>query len=202
MRTATPVDKKLMIEAVRRAESDGPLGNHNALWTAAADIYNAFAGIPKTVSFSVVSSRMKEWGLVDGLKTKAGKRGVQGPMTEERKAAMQAARVAGGGRRPRAEKLAVFAKDFEDLRAVTPVQFHGDIEKMIGGSMSTAVRRKCMDCSENKSLDVRLCTVGGTCPLFFFRPHAIPSSEVRVLIRKREKQEAKEDLKEDRKSAA
>lgn len=200
-RTSTPVDRKKMEAAINKAEENGPLSNHNALWNAAADIYNSTAGIPQSVSFSVVGSRAKEWGLLEKIKTKAGKRGRQGPLSPEQKEAMQKARAEGGGRKPRAEKLKAFAKDFEELRSVTPVQFHGDIEKMIAGSMSAAVRRKCMDCSENKSLDVKLCTVGGRCPLFAFRPHAIPSNEVRVLIKKREKQEAKEDEKQDKQAA-
>jgi hypothetical protein len=191
MRTAIKVDRKKLTAAVAEAEKNGPLPNHDKLWRAAAEIYNNMGGTDKDISHSVVKARVEEWKIP--IKTIAGKRGRQGPMSDEQKQKMQEARAAGGGRRSRAEKLKPFAKDFEDLRRVTPEANMGDVEKIIGGSAMAGIRRKCMDCSDNKSIDVKLCTVGGECPLFFFRPHAIPSSEVRVLIKKREKQEAKED---------
>lgn len=169
----TKVDQKLLARAIERAEEDGPLRNLSELWKAASQIYNELVGDKdlKPISPSVVYLRAGEWKLP--YVTKAGKKGRQGPMSEEYKAAMAAARAAGGGRKSKAEKFAADPAKvawIKRLRETVPSRFQPLVDQVEGGSRSAAVKLHCLECSAFVTSEVRQC-VCNQCPLFGFRPY-------------------------------
>jgi len=189
VRTSIKVDQKLLCSAIEEAERDGPLGNLSELWKAAAIIYNNGAGersdLPE-ISFSVVASRAAQWKLA--VKTKAGRRGL-GAMSEEHKAAMQAARSA--GRTSKSEKFssnsAIQESHLELERCTTQAakslgqradRWQPLVERIKQGSRSAAVKLMCLECSSYQTAEVRKC-VCIQCPLWAFRPFqgAIESDE-------------------------
>jgi hypothetical protein len=166
----TEVSRNTLELAIRKAETDGPLKNLDALWTAACEIYNSM-DVPKQITKSVVMLRATAWKLE--TKTKPGKKGRAAgvPLSEEQKAAMQAGR---GARKPRAEKFAgdpVLVQGFSELRKEVPERFLPLVEKLTNkGSMRAAVALKCLDCSGYSTVEVRLCPCT-SCPLYAFRPY-------------------------------
>jgi hypothetical protein len=198
MKNPTPVNKELLQEAINQAEKKGPKKNLSTLWKVAADIYNNLDGIEKSISFSVVGLRAQEWKLT--YKTISGKtkdpnapikvkpepmpRKPRGPMSDEHKAAMAAARSA--PRRSRGEKFQLieggpeyFAALREDLRKASGPRYLPLVTSIEKGSRSSAVKLFCITCCGGvggSTGEVRRCTATGQngsspCPLWMFRPY-------------------------------
>jgi hypothetical protein len=164
---STPVDRAKLEAALREAEKDGPLANLTKLWEAAAAIYNKNPGVTP-ITFSVVLLRAKEWNIQ--VKTQPGRKG--GPMSEEHKAALLAGR---GQRKPRAEKMKDFASTFDALRRdlnahVDTRRFLPVVDAAEKGSLTAAVKLKCLDCCNWQTGEIKLCTAND-CSLFPHRPY-------------------------------
>lgn len=162
----TPVDRAKLTAALVEAEKDGPLPNLTKLWERAAEIYNAMPGV-QPITFSVVLLRAKEWGIQ--VKTTPGRKG--GPLTEERKQAMQAAR---GQRVPRAEKMKEF-KTFDLLRAdlskdADKRRFLPVVDAAEKGSLRAAIKLNCLDCCNWQTSEIKQCGIEG-CPMYPHRPY-------------------------------
>ena len=184
MKKSYEVDRAKLVAALRQAEQNGPLKNLDALWKAAEAIYN-LNNPPRPITFSVIALRAKEWKLE--LQTKPGKRG-RGNMTPEQIAAMQAGR---GARRPRAEKLKAFHKEFAAQRAEMPESKKGLIDRAEKGSVLAGVSAHCYNCQGQQGKEVKLCLVWD-CNLYPFRPNAIPYAEAKKLADREEEKENKE----------
>ena len=164
-KVAIPVDRERLVSAIRQAESGGPLANQGILWKKVAEIYNR--GAERDITFSVVALRVRDWKIE--VKTKPGKKGRSGPLTEEQKAAMQAARAAAGPRGSK-PKLKNIKEIFEEQRRSTPKEFHPLLDKAQNGSKVAALKLKCLDCAAWQKGEVARCGILG-CSLYHIRPY-------------------------------
>ena len=164
-KVAIPVDRERLVNAIRQIEAGGPLKNQGVLWKKAAEFYNR--GADRPITFSVVALRVREWKIE--VKTQPGKKGRQGPMTEEQKAKMQAARAAAGPRGSK-PKLKNIDEIFAEQRKSTPEEFHPLLEKAQAGSKVAAVKLKCLDCAAWQKSEVAQCGILG-CALYHIRPY-------------------------------
>jgi hypothetical protein len=164
-RRTVEVHQATLRECIVQAEAKGPLSNLNALWAKVSDLYN-LREVPEQITPSVAMLRVKEWNIT--VKTQPGKRGRSGAMTAEQKAAMAA------GRKPRAEKFKddpVIQAGFVQLRREINPRFSTLLDKLTEqGSMRAAVALKCLDCSNEQTVEVRNCPCT-SCPLYAFRPY-------------------------------
>jgi hypothetical protein len=163
---SSDVDRDRLENAIITAESNGPLKNRSSLWEAVADIYNE--GREEIISPSVVYSRFKQWELT--CATPLGKIGCKGPMTDEQKAKMAAAR---GARRSKAEVFAQahdFDKHVESMKKTVPEILHAMLDRAVSGSRTAAMKLQCLCCVGFERSSVRDCR-GHTCPLYLYRPY-------------------------------
>lgn len=163
-KASTPVERPRLEAAIHQAEKDGPLRNLHELWKRAAEIYNRTA--LRAITFSLANLRAKEWNIP--IKTTGGHRG---PLTEEHKAALLAAR---GKRAPRAEKMRGFTT-FSLLRQelgskLRTRKYLPVVDAAEDGSIKAAIKLKCLECSNYQTEEVRLCPVTD-CALFPHRPY-------------------------------
>ena len=169
-RVELPVDKQTLSDAIARCEANGPLKNLSALHEAVAADYNsakppAFAEI----SFSVVGLRIKAWGLT--VLSQPGKRGRQGPMTEEHKQKLHAARAKAGpkqnkskGHPRREEYIAAALKVLDNNDAM---QFAPLVYRIADGSSTAERKLGCLECVAYKPAEVRKC--GSVCCSHFLK---------------------------------
>ena len=187
----TEVCRNTLVKSIAEVEKNGPLGNRNELYLAVVKLYNRDKPLAlKEISHSVVGLRVTTWNLE--VKTPFGKKGRQAgvALTDEQKQKMQEGR-ANSVRVPRSEKLKAFSAEFAELRRVTPEAGQATIDRIEAGSMKAAVRANCMACSGDRIQEVKLCTVM-SCPLYAFRPGAIPYKDAKRLAEKRDKAEETE----------
>lgn len=167
-RVAFEVDREKLEAAIVKAESGGELGNLSILADKVASLYNS-SSPPRDITPSVVKLRITEWGIV--VKTKPGKRG-RGALSEDQKAAMQAAR---GKRVPRGEKFAKNSElqaGFDELRKEIPPRFLPLVDRMQAGSQKAAIVLHCLDCVGYSTSEVRHCSAGvQKCAMWPFRPY-------------------------------
>lgn len=184
---AVVVDREKLSQAVQKAEANGPLGSLSALWAAVTDLYNQ-DNPPVQITASVAYLRVTEWELP--VQTQPGKKGRSGPMTEEQKAKMAAAR-ANAPRRSRGEKMAALsgaAEHFAMLRKITPKSLHGLVGKVEKGSLTAAIKLMCIECMGFEKKHVWDCR-GLTCPMYLHRPYQkaedaekeVPGTEANVV---------------------
>jgi hypothetical protein len=165
------VDRQKLEAALNMAENNGPLSNLSELWSKATEIYNRTAEQP--ITHSVVALRVKEWNVV--VKTQPGRKGRA--MSDEQKAAMQAAR---GQRRPRSEKMKEF-KTFDLLRQEMNLEadkrrFLPVLEAAEKGSMKAAIKLNCLECSNWLTTEVKHCPVE-KCAFYPHRPYKPGSTD-------------------------
>ena len=171
-RTAIPVCRKTLVSAIETVENNGPKTTMNILAEEAAAKYNGMvAGEYRHIAFSTVLLRIKEWNIP--TKTVPGKRGRKS-MTPEQKEAMRQGRTT---RRKKGEKFAadpVIKAAFRSMREGFSKEgqrrFAPIFEKAENGSRSAAVAIKGLDCSAEKTADIRKC-VCLQCPLWGYRPY-------------------------------
>jgi len=169
MRTKTEIDRKKLESAIKKAEEGGPLPNRSVLYKAAAKIYNGME-VPKHISFSIVSLRVKEWEIK--VKTPVGKKGrAPGPMSKEQKAKIAEARKNRKSKAQKFESSDDAQEHFEQLKKNTPNRFHSIIDSIAKGSRTSAVKLHCLQCMGYVTKDVRTCTGSKICALWLFRPY-------------------------------
>lgn len=155
-KTAVPVDKIALIHCIEDLEDRQTFPTQSALFKAVAAEYNETLQQSRPVTLSIVSSRVREWGIE--VKTPKGKRG---------------ASLGGSKRQSKASKFAASAKvqrAIRKLRVSTPLRFHHLVDKIESGSRTAAVRLHCISCSGDITQDVNTCAVED-CPLWAFRPY-------------------------------
>jgi hypothetical protein len=160
-KTATPVNEGQMKTAIALVEKDGPLGNLSVLYDAVAAEYKKL--VPdqdREVTASVVLGWIKKNEYP--VKTQPGKRG----------GGLQPGHRPTGTRTSRADKFAKnpeVTKHFERIRKNVPENYLPLVEKAAGGSITAAVKLKCLDCTAFQREEIRGCKVG-CCSLWPVRP--------------------------------
>jgi hypothetical protein len=127
------IDRDALQRVVTELESKQTFPTLTALWAAVENTEWAKSHQPRPVTLSVASARAKELGIK--YKTEPGKIGL-GSLTEEQKAAMQAARK---NRKPRSEKMKAFASTFEQLRKTVPERFLPLVDQAEKGSLRASI---------------------------------------------------------------
>lgn len=164
--TVTKVSQERLQRCINEAENNGPLSNLSALREAVAIIYNANLpdGLP-AINARVVYLMVKEWKIV--TKTVAGKFGVS-----------TGGFPAGAVPSPRVSRSDRFANDpvkskvLNDLttRYKSTSYLHSLAVRVKEGSMSAAVKLKCLDCCVEDRTSIKTCRVY-SCSLWAFRPY-------------------------------
>lgn len=169
-KTAFEVDRVKLTTAITAAELEGPLRNRSVLHEIVAEVYNKNTP-PRPITAAVVGLRIKEWKLE--VKTPIGKRGRQGPMTEEHKEKLRLGRT--GKRASRADKFAKIeglAEGFEELRQKVPERFLPVVDRLENGSMKAGLILHCLDCTGYCVSEIKRCSAGvQMCQLWPFRPY-------------------------------
>jgi len=158
------IDRDVFQRVVSKLEENQTFPNTSALWKAVEGTDWAMQQSPRPLTAQVAYMRARELGIV--TKTLPGKRG--GTMTEERIANMRSAR---SGRKPRAEKMRVFAPTFKEMRATYPTNLSATIDRAEKGSLRAAITLKCLECCAFQRVEVRNCACPG-CSLYPHRPGA------------------------------
>ena len=156
-RTKVVLDKHELVSVINQLENEHKFSNRSELFKAVAD------QLPN-VSASVVLLRVKEFNIA--LKTPKGQRGrPKGvKLTQEQKDAMQK------GRQSRT------ISNTNELLNYFPSSRHGLIRKVGKGSLSAAIKAKCLDCCNQDTKEITVCNIT-SCPLWGFRPYQNKSVE-------------------------
>jgi len=158
------VDRDELQKIVTDLESRQTFPNPSALWKAVEETDWAKAYQPRPVTSSVAYKQAKDLGIQ--YKTRPAKRGL-GNLTEEQKAAMQAARK---NRKPRSEKMKAFAGTFTELRKEVPERFLPLVDQAAKGSLRAAMKLICLGCTAYQPVEIKLCEITA-CPMFPHRPY-------------------------------
>ena len=158
------IDRGEFQRIVTDLEAKQTFPNPTALWKAVEETEWAKAQKPRPLTSSVAGTRAKELGIQ--YKTKASERRL-GVLTEEQRAAMQAARK---NRKPRSEKMKAFASTFEQLRQAVPERFLPAVDQAEKGSLRAALKLACLECSGYQISEVKFCPVAA-CALYPHRPY-------------------------------
>ncbi len=157
------IDRDEFQRIVNELEDGQTFPNPTALWKAVEGTDWAKAQKPRPLTGSVAGTRAKELGIQ--VKTQPAKRGLT--LTEEQRAAMQAARK---NRKPRAEKMKAFADTFGQLRKAVPERFLPVVDQAEKGSLRAAIKLNCLECSGYQLVEIKLCVVT-SCAMYPHRPY-------------------------------
>ena len=171
MKKNREINKAVLEKAILQVEKKGPLPGLVIMQTAVTELYNSgkLGEITDEITPSIVGLRIKAWNIP--IKTVAGKKGGDGSH-------LHAGRAMRGPRVSRADKLKSnpeVQKGIKQLRAeINSIpearRFLPIVDAMVKGSMSKAVKLKCIECSNYQTSEVRDCVIL-SCPLFPFRPY-------------------------------
>lgn len=145
------INKEELTALIAAVESSEQFTSRNALWVAVANTAKA-----KEIGLSqqVAMLRAKEWGIEP--KTPRGMRGrVKGQVVPQT-----------GKRKSKRMSLTII----NTLKAAFPEHRHGLVHRAAKGSLTAAVRLKCLDCCNQDVDSIRQCTIVA-CPLWTFRPY-------------------------------
>jgi hypothetical protein len=150
---------------VTELESKQTFPHPSALWKAVEETQWAKSYQPRPVTAAVAYGRAKELGI--RYQTSPAKRGIGIVLSEQQRAAMQAARK---NRKPRAEKMRAFARTFADLRKLSPPRYLPLVDQAEKGSLRAAIKLNCLECSNFQVSEVKSCPVV-FCAMFPHRPY-------------------------------
>lgn len=164
-KSTTPVDRNLLEVSIKEAEKNGPLANLNELWKTSTVFYNEqitkmgdIANSPyPLITPSIVLLRSKDWKLP--TLTQPGKKGRQ-----------KGSKITIGKKVSRSEKMKSFSESFKKMRKHTPGRFAKVLNKVEGGSLKSALKLKCLDCSNYEPKEIKNCRVT-SCALYPYRPY-------------------------------
>lgn len=162
-RPTIPCDKDKLIVAIAKAEEKDTYTTRDALNEAVAKIYGELNPDDPPITKGVVYLRIRDWGLT--VKTKPGRRGRGGPITDSDRKAMNAGRVR-KSKSPNPRKKEAIAA----LIKVTEPRFLPLVAKISKGSRVAAVQLNCLACVGYKTAEVRNCSSTG-CAMWLFRPY-------------------------------
>jgi hypothetical protein len=171
-KTKLEIDKVQFQKVVTELERVNKFPNPSALWKAVEQTTWAKAQKPRPLTASVAYARAKELGIV--VKTEAGRRTV----SPEQVAAMREGRTS---RRPRSEKMKVYADSFQSMRRSMPKRFALLIDRAEAGSLRAAINLNCLSCSNYQTKEIKFCNITG-CPLFPHRPYQGNTTEEEDIV--------------------
>ena len=153
------LNKNELQKIITQLEAKQTFANLSELFGAVENTEWAKTMEPRPLKAPVVYQRVKELGII--CKTLPGKRGnpnlgkpnVNGEVVVKRS---------------RAEKLIGFNKSFAQMREEMPKEYHSLIVRAQAGSLKSAVRLKCIECSGYVKGEVNKCNVVA-CALYPFR---------------------------------
>lgn len=153
MRVKQEINRTELEKVVQEIEASNTFTNRSALFKAISETDWA-KGHKKPLTSSVVMLRINEFNIP--LKTPKGKKG----------AGLDGARRTGATRERKKANPAVIS----ELRKVTPKSRHRLVDKIENGSMSSAIKLKCLECGGYETKEIKFCTVR-TCALWTIRPY-------------------------------
>lgn len=178
-RPTIQVDQKALTEAIRQAESKGPLANQTLVFQAACDIYNKKVKPAQPLKPSTACNRAAEWGIK--LVTPKGKPG--GQMTKERVEKMVAgAKASRATRVDRGTRMSlpVYQESLGAMRRMNP-ETPGLVDEIGKGSLRAAVDLNCRHCMghDDAVSAIRRCPSKG-CAFWPFRPYKTAAEEAAI----------------------
>lgn len=147
-RTKVTVDEAELRQVVNELEEKNSYANRSYLFKAIAETEWAKNG---KYTVSVISNRITEFKIE--VKTEKGRvgGGVKNP---------------GGTRKTRV----VPAKNLRALAQIVPERFKGALKKLEKGSLTAAIRLKCLDCTDYQRAEIVACPII-SCALHHVRPY-------------------------------
>lgn len=167
-KTAKPVNRQRLAQAIADAEAQGPLTNRQTLYAACAERYNVACGAtcPKDwITPSIVLLRIQEWQM--SVKTPVGKRG--------RPAGTKIAPKldANGNPLPRATRKSrkASAANLEAMKSgeFASPSYEGLLTRIENGSLTARIKANCLACAGFDRSEIKNCGVT-SCPLWDVRP--------------------------------
>ncbi len=155
MKTKRHIDREELENQLNLLEEGQQFTNRSALYKAVCETP---WGIAQNLSPPLIYLRVKEFQIP--LRTPLGRRGG---------GTMEAARAQRSAGLSKKDKLAVFARTFQILRAKMP-HHENIIQKAEEGSTKALIKLKCLDCCCDQREEIRNCLVV-SCPLFPVRPY-------------------------------
>lgn len=172
-RVAVVVNREKLVASIRTVEKNGPMNTRSELYEKVAKEYNSnVASSNLEITSSVVMLRINEFKLT--VLTPVGQRGRKAgvKMTDEQKAALAAGRKnrVPGGRKAKFQKNPEIKQALIDLQKSVPETFLPLVERIVNGSVTSAVRLMCLQCSNFQRVEVKECQMTN-CALYAFRPY-------------------------------
>jgi hypothetical protein len=158
-RRTIPIDKTKLCGIIQELENTQTFLNRSSLFQSVVSTYNK-DNSDSLLTVPVLYLRLKEWGTP--LKTPKGKKGRQ-----------KGEIINPVGRITRNEKFSqngTTKTALAKMLKVLPERFLPVGKKVIRGSLTAAVRLKCLDCSDYETTEVRKCECY-ECSLWAFRPY-------------------------------
>lgn len=134
------VPKEKLVNVIEYLEKENRYTSHTELWKEVAEYFKT--------SVSIIIARVREYGL--SVKTPVSSIRVKSGSVRRKKRIPE-------------DKKETYKKLFNE-------SVHGAIEKASNGSLSSAIKLKCLDCSAGQKKEVTKCPVT-LCPLWHFRPY-------------------------------
>jgi hypothetical protein len=166
-RTKINIDKALLVKTIETCENGKNYTTQSELFNDVAQMYNNECGSLPKINAQLVYLRVPEFGIV--LKTPKGKRG---------RAAGCRPVALNGTKVTRAEKIEAnpeAKKVLDSIRREIKIttkssHFLALVDKLESGSLTAAIKLKCLDCTNFQKDEVRNCECY-SCPLHIIRPY-------------------------------
>ncbi len=157
-RIKVEIDKDIFLSKLEDLEKTQEFTNISTLCVAFSKTEWA---VKNGVTPSICTLRLKEFNLLDKIKTKAGRRGRQPGQTlsQEHKDKLQAGR-----------ERSTDEKYLKRMLKIVPERFHGTVKKAAKGNKTAVLKLKCLDCSDYQTKEIKECSVCD-CPLYHIRPY-------------------------------
>lgn len=159
-RTRIAIDKNELVTVINQCEALQSYPTRGKLFEAVAKSYTEIYKV--SVSPAFVYLKTKEWAIP--MTTPLGKKG---------RAAGCPHPVLSGPRQSRADKLSNDSVKLEALTSlgkIIPERFLPVFKKLKAGSLTAAIKLKCLDCSDYQSIEVKNCECR-ECSLWVIRPY-------------------------------
>lgn len=172
-RVAVVVNREKLVASIRTVEKNGPMNTRSELYEKTAKEYNSnIASSNLEITPSIVMLRINEFKLT--VLTPVGQRGRKAgsKMTDKHKAALAAGRKnrVPGGRKAKFQKNPEIKQALQDLEKSVPETFLPLVERIVNGSVTSAVRLMCLQCSNYQRVEIKECQMTN-CALYAFRPY-------------------------------
>lgn len=172
-RVAVVVDREKLVASIHTVEKNGPMNTRSELYEKVAKEYNLSVGNSKLeITPSIVMLRIDQFKLT--VKTPVGQRGRKtgDKMTDEHKAKLAEGRKnrVPGGRKTKFQNNPEIKQALQDLQKSVPETFLPIVDRIVNGSVTSAVKLMCLQCSNFQRVEVKECQMTD-CALYAFRPY-------------------------------